>query len=549
MSISLRRVSGAALFFVVALALPGATSGVAARPIDASRASVARQRTIVRPPSLAVLRRYHAALRRAERRVRRSARAQRRGRARRLALLRRRRPAAQRVVACSGPSRAQVARYVRAVLHALDGRSTRSRARGVRRARAALPAILGCALGSPVTGTGSGPGPPGGATPAGAGGPAGPSGATQQAPPSAAAGRVHHVFTIVLENSGFAETFGSGQATAPYLSRQLPAEGALLTSYYGTGHNSLDNYVAMISGQGPNPKTQGDCTDPSTMGDAANPSLRFDADGQAIGAGCTYPASVGSLATQLTSHGLSWKGYMEDMAGEPGKRRTTCQGPGSVPDAGAPSTTAKTPDDYAVKHNPFVYFHGVTDDRAGCDARDVALPQLTRDLASVDTTPAYSFIVPNLCNDGHDKPTCADGSTGGVSKADAWLAHWVPMIEASPAFKRDGLLLVIFDEADGDSTACCAEPKGPNLSASQNNGGPYSPPVPGAPPDGGGLTGAVAVSRFIAPGTRSTVPYNHFSYLRSMEDLFGLAHLGYAARPGLQPFGPDVFTADPGAAP
>lgn len=523
-------VLAAGVLLVVALTLPGGATSVGARPVDAPRASAARLPSVVRAPSLAVLRRYHAALRRDQRLIRRSARGQRPARVRRLAVLRRRRPAGVRVAACGGPSRAQVDRYVRAVLRALDGRSAHSRARGVRRAGAALPAIHVCGVGGPVTSTG-------------------PSGATQQAPPSPAAGRVHHVFTIVLENAGFAETFGSGQATAPYLSRQLPAEGALLTSYYGTGHNSLDNYVAMISGQGPNPKTQGDCTDPSMMGDAANPSLRFDADGQAIGTGCTYPASVGSLATQLTDRGLLWKGYMEDMNAMPGKRRTTCQGPGSVPDAGAPSTTAKTPDDYAVKHNPFVYFHGVTHDQVGCDARDVALPQLALDLTSTDTTPAYSFIVPNLCNDGHDKPTCADGSTGGLGKADAWLAHWVPMIEASPAFKRDGLLLVIFDEADGDSTACCAEPKGPNLSASQNNGGPYSPPVPGAPPDGGGLTGAVAVSRFIAPGTRSTVPYNHFSYLRSMEDLFGLAHLGYAARPGLQPFGPDVFTADPGAAP
>ena len=60
---------------------------------------------------------------------------------------------------------------------------------------------------------------------------------------------------------------------------------------------------------------------------------------------------------------------------------------------------------------------------------------------------------------------------------------------------------------------------------------------------GGGRTGAVLLSRFIRPGTTTAYEYNHYSLLRSIEDRFGLAHLGYAGQTGLRPFGSDVFTA------
>ena len=59
---------------------------------------------------------------------------------------------------------------------------------------------------------------------------------------------------------------------------------------------------------------------------------------------------------------------------------------------------------------------------------------------------------------------------------------------------------------------------------------------------GGGRIGAVLLSPFIAPGTVSDVPYNHYSLLRSVEDIFGLPHLGYAGVAGLKAFGADVYT-------
>jgi hypothetical protein len=59
---------------------------------------------------------------------------------------------------------------------------------------------------------------------------------------------------------------------------------------------------------------------------------------------------------------------------------------------------------------------------------------------------------------------------------------------------------------------------------------------------GGGRVGAVLISPFIKPGTVSTVDYNHYSALRSIEDIFGLSHLGDALQPQVTSFGSDVYT-------
>ena len=335
---------------------------------------------------------------------------------------------------------------------------------------------------------------------------------------------VHHVFVIVLENENADTTFGPS-SPAPFLARTLTAAGAFVPGYYGIGHNSLDNYLAMVSGQAPTLATQADCP----LFTDVLPGLP-SADGQVVGQGCVYPASVPTVADQLEAHGLTWKGYMEDMGSDPVRDNgAVC----AHPAIGTPDRTqqASATDQYATRHNPFVYFHSVIDDGAGCAARDVPLDRLSTDLGSAATTPNLSFVVPDLCHDGHDA-TCADGGPGGLPAADAFLQAWVPRITGSQAFRRDGLLIVTFDEAESDSSACCGEQPGPNAPApGGQSGGP-----------GGGRTGAVLLSRFIRPGTTTAQQYNHYSLLRSIEDLFALPHLGYAAAPGLRPFGADVYT-------
>jgi hypothetical protein len=358
-------------------------------------------------------------------------------------------------------------------------------------------------------------------------------------------GSIGHVFVIVLENKSYDTTFGSGSA-APYLATTLPAQGALLTNYYGIGHNSLGNYIAMISGQGPNRSTQLDCPyyhDFAMVGD-------LNGDGQAVGQGCVYPTAVPSLPDQFKTAGLSWKAYMEDMGNDPSRYDpanadpTTC---GHPPLPGLDKTQSATAtDQYATRHNPFMYFHSVIDDAAGCAAQVVNLSALPADLASAERTPGFVFIAPNLCNDAHDTK-CKNGDPGGLTSADTFLQKWVPQILDSPAYKRDGLLVITFDESDGareDSTACCGEDAGPNAAK------------PGLKGPGGGRTGTVLLSPFIKGGTVADKSYNHYSLLRSVELIFGLPYLGYAARGDTAPdtacdnssqpcaFGADVFTAN-----
>ncbi len=328
---------------------------------------------------------------------------------------------------------------------------------------------------------------------------------------------VKHVFVINLENKGYDQTWGPGSA-APYLSTTLRGRGVLLNSYYGVAHNSLPNYLAQISGQGPNAQTQADCQVYSSFVGTGTVT-----PGQAVGQGCVYPASVPTLAGQLTGKGLTWKAYLEDMG-------TPCRHPAlnTVDD-----TQKATPgDQYAARHNPFVYFAAITGS-ADCAARDVDLSQLGPDLKSAATTPNLSYITPNLCHDGHDTP-CVDGQPGGLTSADTWLRTWVPMITGSPAFKADGVLIITFDESESpqsDATACCGETAGPNS------------PLPGITGPGGGRVGALVLSPYTSGGTWSTTPYNHYSLLASLEDLYRLPYLGNAATPALNRFGLDVFNA------
>jgi phosphatidylinositol-3-phosphatase len=341
--------------------------------------------------------------------------------------------------------------------------------------------------------------------------------------PKAPAGpsAVRHVFVIVLENEDFETTFGARSA-APYLADTLVHAGALLRQYYAIGHASLDNYIAMISGIAPDPETQGDC------GRYVEFEQRGIApDGQPVCDGCIYPALNPTVANQLAAKGFTWKAYMEDMGKDPTREPATC---GHVPIGTSDHTHHAARDDqYAAKHDPFVYFHAIIDS-ASCQTNVVSLDRLPRDLGAVASTPNYAFISPNLCNDGHDLH-CANGDTGGLAGIDRFLREWVPRITGSAAFKRDGLLIITFDEAQtADKSSCCREVSGPNT------------PSPGAGGPGGGRVGAVLLSPFIAPGTVSDVPYNHYSMLKSVEESFGLPLLGYAGQPRLVAFGADVYT-------
>jgi hypothetical protein len=359
---------------------------------------------------------------------------------------------------------------------------------------------------------------------------------------------IKHVWVIDLENESYSYTFGAaGEKFAPYLTKTLPAQGALLKDYYGTGHDSLDNYIAEVSGQSGNYEMNEDCGifSPFTQFGGENFD-KLTKYGQLSGGGCVFPKYIPTIASQLSAKHLSWKEYAQDMGIDPHRDGTVMTKAG--PACGHPKlnavdltdTTGPANDSYATRHNPFVYFAGIIDDKSYCDSHVVSFDPLASNLKHVSTTPNYSFVTPNTCNDGHDWPKCQDGSPGRLPKVNAFLQEWIPKIEASPAYKANGLIVIVFDESGSDDNAgaCCGEvdslgfsdPSHPNL----NEPGLYGP--------GGGKTGAVLLSKYIKPGTVTTKAYNHYSQLRSIEDIFGLGHIGDAQQPQVKSFGPDVYT-------
>ncbi len=228
--------------------------------------------------------------------------------------------------------------------------------------------------------------------------------ATAPTGPSFTPPPIKHVWYIDLENEGDAQSFGDPSAD-PYLATTLTSMGALLKNYFAVGHDSLDNYIAQISGQAPDHATENDCGvwTPFVPGDHVLET--FD---QYVGNGCVYPESAQTIGNQLTEAGLSWKGYMQDMGNDPARDLTTetAQGPAcGHPQVGQRDHTegAEPQDQFADRHEGFMYFPSVTGNQAYCAAHVLSFQPLLSDLSSAKTTPNFSFLAPNLCNDGHDR--------------------------------------------------------------------------------------------------------------------------------------------------
>ncbi|HEX5923124.1 MAG TPA: alkaline phosphatase family protein [Baekduia sp.] len=302
---------------------------------------------------------------------------------------------------------------------------------------------------------------------------------------------VKHVFEIVLAGRGFDATFGAG-SVATYLNGTLRPKGTLLTGARSLGRADLPDHLALISGQPPNDDTRAGCPTYTEIPQTAKP----DKAGEITAKGCAYPNTIITVADQVAASGRTWRAYVEDLdKGQP--PRTSCRRPASG--AADDTVVARPGDGYATRHNPFVYFHSLLD-LSGCDSSDGPLAPLETDLAKAKTTPAFSYIVPNLCNDGTTSP-CPDGSPGGLAAADAFLATWVPRILASPAYADGGLLLVTF--AGG-----AAAPEGAEAPA---------------------RNGALVVSRFATAGATDDTAIDPYGLLRTVQDVLGLKPLARSA--------------------
>jgi hypothetical protein len=130
--------------------------------------------------------------------------------------------------------------------------------------------------------------------------------------------------------------------------------------------------------------------------------------------------------------------------------------------------------EYAVKHNPAAYYTALA---SRCATQDVPLTD------PPDLSAPFTFVTPNLCDDMHDCSTAA---------GDAWLAREVPEILASPEYRSGGTaLFVTWDENDA----------------------------------GGTLVPLYVVAPSVPPGERVVSPVDHYSLLRTTEEMLGLAPL------------------------
>jgi hypothetical protein len=426
---------------------------------------------------------------------------------------------------------------------------------------------------------------------------------------------------VDIENEGYNATFVN---TPGYLRDTLEPQGELVPNYYATGHVSLDNYVAQVSGEAPNYSTSSDCIGASGNGAYNDITGGPDADqttypGQVDGAtGCVYPSAVQTIGGQLDAAypqtaASNWRVYAEDMGNDPARDGgvtdpaggTDCAHPIQTNGAGTDLTeeaegpnasgqsqvVSATTDQYAARHDPFVYFHSVIDNATTCNQDVVPLGtettsngnvsyngHLAQDLSTRATTPRFSFVVPNLCNDGHDA-TCAGTNTagtttGGLTAANDWLSTWMPLVLNSPAYQSGHMLVVItadegnlYDTAAGGGETPGPSDANPGYSPVLNVpipafGGatyyqllhvsglqPNVPPAAGAMPGGGQIGALLLNPLYVHDGVTdtSTTTYNHYSALRTYEDLLGLqsggadgtGHLGFAST--AHPFGSDVF--------
>ncbi len=429
----------------------------------------------------------------------------------------------------------------------------------------------------------------------GGGGGGGGGGSSNGLPP------IKHVWVIVLGDQGYQNTFAPGSGDH-YLSSTLAHQGEVVPYFYAVTQGDLANEIGMISGQGPTQQTAINCPQYTPIRPGKTGSHH-----QVLGSGCIYPAKTTTLASELAAAHLTWRAYVQGLGkraklAAPRSENTAAAAAAHPASATAASCrhpavgasdhffTPAPSTDYAGWRNPFVYFRGITGQKA-CASEDVGLGELPKDLAKPAKTPNVSFILADPCGDGSSVP-CRPHAPAGLRPADSFLRSVVPKIMASKAYRKDGMILITFAQApqtgpSADQSSCCGQPAHfPNLPAATTGTGtgttttgtnhatttgttttgttttgtgtsttgttttgttttgttttgttttgttttPTSPPGLTSPTGGGGQVGLLALTRYVVKNYTDGEDYfSDFSLVGSLEQLFNLHRTGYAA--------------------
>lgn len=258
-----------------------------------------------------------------------------------------------------------------------------------------------------------------------------------------------HFLIVIFENED-AKTV----TDIPYMD-SLAKSGVYLSDYYAVAHPSYPNYLALIAGQTfiNSPKA---VEDPiaHTEKDFGDAQLLIDAP---------------SLADRFESAKLTWDVFAEDY---PVKD--------SVPQR---CDFRRASGDYSRKHVPFLSFKIFRDDPKLCAH--------VRDLKWLrpDSLAAYTMVIPNMINDGHDAP---------ITTSVKWLRGFLKPIITNPEQMKSTLIVITYDESETSKREKVFGASRPNLIYAALLGG------------------------MLKNGTVSVEPYTHYSMLRLVEENFGL---------------------------
>jgi phosphatidylinositol-3-phosphatase len=274
-----------------------------------------------------------------------------------------------------------------------------------------------------------------------------------------------HVFVIMMENTGFDTLIGN--PNAPWINSAAQTYG-LATNYFGVTHPSQPNYIAATSG-----------------------ALNGVVDDNPI------TINVPNIVDQIEASGRTWKAYMQSYS--------LCTTPLD------PSCGNQL---YERKHNPFISYQDVQSNPARV-ANIVDFSQLSTDLAN-NNVPDYTWISPDQCHDMHGRgATAADPCDFSnvqqlIATGDTFLKNTVGAIMNSKAFNGNSVIFVTWDESDftgtgpagfGDTRGCC-------------NANP-----------GGGNVVMITISHSSHSPRTSSVAYNHYSMLATIEGGWSLGCL------------------------
>ncbi len=292
-------------------------------------------------------------------------------------------------------------------------------------------------------------------------------------PPTA----IKHVFLILMENE---------QTDVIY--NHQPYETALANTYaWGGDANSAPDHVGYYANCHPSA--------PNYLALTSGRTLQCGSDNYS-----TY--NVNNLGNLLDQGHESWIDY-EESATVPCQLYNTSL--------------------YVVRHNPFTYYSDLGPNVTGspCMTHVVPIANLTADYPYNSTPPAFTYIAPNILDDGH---------SSSAAYGDHWLSTFIPKLIAAPWFSSS-VIFIDYDEAY-------------KFNGNENFSG-YNPDIHGGP------VYMAAISPYTVGMGALSINASHYNVLTTIEWLLGLPPTGTgkdgtAAYPALtELFQPRLF--GPGA--